>query len=706
MLGLVLTTLLTASSAKPVISVVYFDNLTGDPGYEVMRKGLAEMIITDLVAWDGVTVVERDRLESVLAELALQRTKAFDPATTVKVGRLLGASHSLTGAMYLDPRSGGLRVDASLRSLEKGEVVMQARVEDRPDALFAIEQALVEKLIAGLDSKLTANDVARRKARVPNLEAAKLFSEALDLSDQGKLDEAQAAMRAVVSKAPSFLLARERQQQLLTRFQDYEKRKRELVTESVLALSKRVDEVLATAGPFDSLPQSEVNHVLTARVLHGRFIIRAAKQFFSNHDSNTRVAKRGLESKALVAQRAWVDNQEKLIDELARAKKRFAGFAFAKQLDPTETKLVLDAQFGDGSVGDPFAELMHFVLHGTANDGESCTLLPTVGSVDVKERQAVLHELDERVTRALEHARQDPRARYEPFGAARERADVAIDEGDVDLAVSTMQKVLDVFPTSPQSADFEKRIKDLLEGRGLDERAARWAKGLTSCADHLDFLVGMSAADRRWLAQAGLKGVDDQLAAFDHACPAMADPTLLGNFARLYATHDDCTASMKLWGRYLLAGGSVRDLMGWSRHQPWCSTDTLLADVPWFHATHDSWDVEFVKGLTSSLAGNRLTLSGIASRPTLRGRHDEPFTLTVERTADGWTCTSATWAQDPTLTGSCQVCVTHLAQANGQFDEGTFSADFVDRSEGAGRKITLTNGVFKLRRQASASRSP
>src|SRR5689334_9941073 len=55
-----------AAPSKPVLMVVYFDNLTGKSEHDVMRKGLADMIITDLVAYDGVTVVERDKLEAVL----------------------------------------------------------------------------------------------------------------------------------------------------------------------------------------------------------------------------------------------------------------------------------------------------------------------------------------------------------------------------------------------------------------------------------------------------------------------------------------------------------------------------------------------------------------------------------------------------------------------------------------------------------------
>ena len=58
-----------ADPSKPAIAVLYFENNSGSADLELMRKGLADMMVTDLVAWDGVTVVERERLEAVLAEL-------------------------------------------------------------------------------------------------------------------------------------------------------------------------------------------------------------------------------------------------------------------------------------------------------------------------------------------------------------------------------------------------------------------------------------------------------------------------------------------------------------------------------------------------------------------------------------------------------------------------------------------------------------
>src|SRR5207245_76973 len=75
----------------PIVAVLYFDNNTGDPAMDALQKGLADMMITDLAAVDGVTVVERSRLQAVVGELALQRGKYFDQQTAVKLGKGVGA---------------------------------------------------------------------------------------------------------------------------------------------------------------------------------------------------------------------------------------------------------------------------------------------------------------------------------------------------------------------------------------------------------------------------------------------------------------------------------------------------------------------------------------------------------------------------------------------------------------------------------------
>ncbi|MEW5742928.1 MAG: CsgG/HfaB family protein [Myxococcota bacterium] len=70
-LGLALAS--SASAAPLKVSVLYFDNNTGRAEYEPLKKGLADMLITDLAQLPGVTVVERERLQAVLDEQKLSR---------------------------------------------------------------------------------------------------------------------------------------------------------------------------------------------------------------------------------------------------------------------------------------------------------------------------------------------------------------------------------------------------------------------------------------------------------------------------------------------------------------------------------------------------------------------------------------------------------------------------------------------------------
>src|SRR5262249_20776111 len=152
---------------------------------DVMRKGLADMMVTDLVAWDGVTVVERDKLEAVLKELQLQQSKKLDPSTAVKVGKLIGAQYTLTGAMAL--QGSQLRLDAKLISVKDGTATATASTTGEKDKIFDLEQELVTRITGAIDARLK-DPSARKKAKVPDLEALLAYSKAIDLSDQGKVD--------------------------------------------------------------------------------------------------------------------------------------------------------------------------------------------------------------------------------------------------------------------------------------------------------------------------------------------------------------------------------------------------------------------------------------------------------------------------------------------------------------------------------------
>ncbi len=79
---------------------------------------------------------------------------------------------------------------------------------------------------------------------MPSLDALVAYSRAIDLSDQGKVEEAQKAMTALVSKSPTFAMAREKKQALLKSLEQFEERKKDLISGAVLEVNKRAPRAL------------------------------------------------------------------------------------------------------------------------------------------------------------------------------------------------------------------------------------------------------------------------------------------------------------------------------------------------------------------------------------------------------------------------------------------------------------------------------
>jgi TolB-like protein len=203
--------LLCALAGKPTVAVLYFDysGTTEDMG--LLRKGLAQMLISDLARVDAVQLVERDRLEAVLAELKLAKSGAVDPTTAAKVGKLLGARYLVLGG-YFD-LAGTLRVDARVVEVETGRLVQSVAASGKPDDFLAIEQKLAADLGAVLAAELKLPAAATtRPARVKapaklSARVAVLYSRGLHEMDRGEKEKAKATLQAVVKAEPDFSLA-------------------------------------------------------------------------------------------------------------------------------------------------------------------------------------------------------------------------------------------------------------------------------------------------------------------------------------------------------------------------------------------------------------------------------------------------------------------------------------------------------------------
>ncbi len=201
------------ADARPTVAVLYFDYEGKSDDMRLLRKGLAQMLITDLAALPQLRVVERERLQAVLDELDLGQTRRVDPATANKVGKLLGARYLVVGSFF--DLLGQLRVDARIVETETGKVVRSIGAAKKPDEFIEVEQAIAKDLCAtfsGLAGSAppSGSGAVRPAPRPPKkleVKTALRYARALDAIDRKDPEAAKVEMQAVLKEQPDFILA-------------------------------------------------------------------------------------------------------------------------------------------------------------------------------------------------------------------------------------------------------------------------------------------------------------------------------------------------------------------------------------------------------------------------------------------------------------------------------------------------------------------
>ena len=191
------------------VAVSYFDNTSGDPELEALRKGLADMLITDLRVATGLRVVEREKLEALLGEIELVESGYLDARTAQELGKGLGAQLILTGSYLV--HGGKVRLDARVLRVETGEVVAAQSEMGSREGFFEMERGLVGKLVPDLGAEPTeAGRALLAEAPKAEFDAVVAFSRGLDAGDRGDVDAQKEAFRRALEIDPGFTRVRER----------------------------------------------------------------------------------------------------------------------------------------------------------------------------------------------------------------------------------------------------------------------------------------------------------------------------------------------------------------------------------------------------------------------------------------------------------------------------------------------------------------
>jgi TolB-like protein len=194
-----------AQDERNVVAVLQYENNTGDEKYRNLGRALSSMMISDLSVLEEIRLVERERLNELIAELDLQQSGYVDPESAQEVGLILGAQYVVAGAFITaEPE---MRLDTRIAKVETSEIVTTAEVTGQSESLFELQQRLADEVVAGFGMVLTEQQRERLRSqqeanRIDNVQTAILFSEALCLLDYGAYVDAFEVIQDVEREAP------------------------------------------------------------------------------------------------------------------------------------------------------------------------------------------------------------------------------------------------------------------------------------------------------------------------------------------------------------------------------------------------------------------------------------------------------------------------------------------------------------------------
>jgi tetratricopeptide (TPR) repeat protein/TolB-like protein len=211
--------------AKPSLAVLYFDNNTGNTSLDWMRKGLTDMMVTDLSQSPDIEVIGTDRLQQILQDLHQPTGVVITADIAQQVAQRAGVKSVLVGDFI---KAGDtIRISARLQDAKTSKIVSAERVEGVGDSsLFSMIDELtrrikskVDTLRGGLPSGIlsqpgaadattrTGVDRGLTEVTTASIDAYRYYAQGIDLHDRSLEAQAVPLFEKAISIDPSFAMA-------------------------------------------------------------------------------------------------------------------------------------------------------------------------------------------------------------------------------------------------------------------------------------------------------------------------------------------------------------------------------------------------------------------------------------------------------------------------------------------------------------------
>jgi len=206
-----------SASNKPTIAVLRFENKSAFDRLDPFEIALPYMLISDLSKISGIQLVERDKIDKLMAETGLAEKDLMDPATMQKTGKALGADIIIIGSFVEQVESGmtvedmsesDLTINVKVKKVTTGKIFKEIQVVGKSKEFFKLEKEIVQELIKVLNMSLT-KDIRKQVDRIStrSLEAVLHFGRGEYLrSVNANLDFGSTYRQAASEKREQILL--------------------------------------------------------------------------------------------------------------------------------------------------------------------------------------------------------------------------------------------------------------------------------------------------------------------------------------------------------------------------------------------------------------------------------------------------------------------------------------------------------------------
>jgi len=198
----------TAKAPSNSVAVLYFTNRTEMTDLDLLEKGMAIMLMSDLHKVKEIQLVERVKLNAIMNELDLGAAGLIESTSSARVGHLLGAENLIGG----DIVKGGLKrfqLKSSLLAVSDEEVFGRPEAEGLLiDELLRMEKDLLFEIIRLLEIRLTPEEeLALKEPLTRNMKALTYLFQAVEYSDSGNYTKANEYYQKALDEDPGLDMA-------------------------------------------------------------------------------------------------------------------------------------------------------------------------------------------------------------------------------------------------------------------------------------------------------------------------------------------------------------------------------------------------------------------------------------------------------------------------------------------------------------------